>query len=127
MINSKFVPAGTVLAPIFACINCANCVLGVVVFGAGPEIVMDVALEFKIAFVTNAVVAILVELSLAAWVVENDALVALVALPDSVAVIVPALKFPLESLATTLSAVLAEVASTAKVLTAEPSNAVPNR
>lgn len=48
------------------------------------------------------------------------AVVALVAEPLSVAVMVPALKLPEESRATTLSAVLAEVASTAKVRAAAP-------
>ena len=42
-------------------------------------------------------------------------LVALLAFPDNEAEIVPALKFPLLSLATTLLAVLADVASTAQV------------
>ena len=43
------------------------------------------------------------------------AVVAVVALPLKLAVIVPALKFPIESLATTFEAVFADVASTAKV------------
>ena len=43
------------------------------------------------------------------------AVVAVVALPLKLAVIVPALKFPLASLATTFEAVFADVASTAKV------------
>jgi hypothetical protein len=48
------------------------------------------------------------------------AVVAVVALPESAAVIVPALKLPEASRATTLEAVLASVASTAKVRAAEP-------
>jgi hypothetical protein len=48
------------------------------------------------------------------------AVVALVAAPLRVAVIVPAEKLPLESRATTFEAVLADVASTAAVTAAEP-------
>jgi len=46
--------------------------------------------------------------------------VAVEALPDKVAVIVPAAKFPEASRATTLEAVLASVASTANVLAVAP-------
>ena len=46
---------------------------------------------------------------------SKPAVVAVVALPDNDAVIVPAAKFPLLSLATTLLAVFAVVASTAQV------------
>ena len=53
------------------------------------------------------------------------AVVALVAEPLSVAVMVPALKLPEASRATTLEAVFASVASTAKVRAAEPSNVPP--
>ena len=53
------------------------------------------------------------------------AVVALVAAPLSVAVIVPALKLPEASRDTTLEAVLALVASTANVRAAEPSNVPP--
>lgn len=53
------------------------------------------------------------------------AVVALVAAPLKVAVMVPALKLPDASRATTLEAVLASVASTAKVRAAEPSNVPP--
>ena len=55
------------------------------------------------------------------------ALVAVDALPLSVAVIVPALKLPEASRATTLEAVLADVASTVHVCAAEPLYAVPVR
>ena len=48
------------------------------------------------------------------------AVVALVAAPLRVAVIVPAEKLPLESRATTLEAVLVAVASTVAVTAAEP-------
>ena len=52
-------------------------------------------------------------------------LVAVVAFPETLpvrlAVIVPALKFPLESLATTLLAVFADVASTLTVTPTDPS------
>jgi hypothetical protein len=48
--------------------------------------------------------------------------VAVVALPDKAAVIVPALKLPEASRATTLEAVFALVASTANVRAAAPSN-----
>jgi hypothetical protein len=51
--------------------------------------------------------------------------VALVAAPLNVAVIVPAEKLPELSRATTLLAVLAEVASTANVRAAEPSYVPP--
>ena len=51
----------------------------------------------------------------------------MLALPDKAAVIVPALKLPDASRATTLEAVFAEVASTAKVCAAEPLYAVPVR
>ncbi len=47
-------------------------------------------------------------------------MVAVVALPDNAAVIVPAEKFPEASRATTLEAVLASVASTANVLAVAP-------
>ena len=63
-----------------------------------------------------ALVAVMV--ALFAWLVIEPAVVADVAveaLPDNVAVIVPALKLPEASRATTLEAVLAEVASTAIV------------
>ena len=50
---------------------------------------------------------------------------ALVAEPDSVAVIVPALKLPEASRATTLEAVLADVASTVNVRATEPSKVPP--
>ena len=50
------------------------------------------------------------------------AAVAVEALPDKAAVIVPAEKLPEASRATTLEAVLADVASTANVRAAEPSN-----
>ena len=53
------------------------------------------------------------------------AVVALVAAPLRVAVIVPALKLPEASRATTLEAVFTSVASTAKVRAAEPSNVPP--
>jgi len=53
--------------------------------------------------------------------------VAVVALPLNAAVIVPALKLPLASRATTLLAVFAEVASTAAVTADEPLNDVPVR
>ena len=53
------------------------------------------------------------------------AVVALVAAPLSVAVIVPAEKLPELSRATTLLTVLAEVASTANVRAAEPSYVPP--
>ena len=53
------------------------------------------------------------------------AVVALVAAPDRVAVMVPALKLPEASRATTLEAVFTSVASTAKVRAAEPSNVPP--
>ena len=53
------------------------------------------------------------------------AVVALVAEPDRVAVMVPALKLPDASRATTLLAVLASVASTANVRAAEPSYVPP--
>jgi hypothetical protein len=46
--------------------------------------------------------------------------VAVVALPDKAAVIVPAAKLPEASRATTLEAVLADVASTAAVTAEEP-------
>ena len=55
------------------------------------------------------------------------AVVALVAAPLSVAVIVPAEKLPEASRATTLEAVLAEVASTVAVTAAEPLKLVPVR
>jgi hypothetical protein len=55
------------------------------------------------------------------------AVVAVVALPDKAAVIVPAAKLPDESRATTLDAVLAEVASTVAVTAAEPLKLVPVR
>ena len=48
------------------------------------------------------------------------AAVAVEALPDKAAVIVPAAKLPEESLATTLDAVLVDVASTAAVTALEP-------
>jgi hypothetical protein len=48
-----------------------------------------------------------------------------VAVPDKDAVIVPAEKLPLASLATTLLALLASVASTAMVEAAEPSKLSP--
>jgi hypothetical protein len=51
--------------------------------------------------------------------------VAVVALPDRAAVIVPAAKSPEASRATTLEAVFVETASTAKVRAAEPSNVPP--
>ena len=54
-------------------------------------------------------------------------LVAEVALPLKFAVIVPALKSPEASRATTLEAVFADVASTAHVCAAEPLYAVPVR
>ena len=71
-----------------------------------------------------------------AEIVPPDKLVAVVAvvavfafpvkLPvNEVAVIIPALKFPLPSLATTLLAVLAEVASTAHVVAADPLKLLP--
>ena len=53
--------------------------------------------------------------------------VAVVAFPDKAAVMVPALKFPEASRATTLDAVFADVASTAAVTAAEPLNDVPVR
>jgi hypothetical protein len=53
--------------------------------------------------------------------------VAVVALPLKAAVIVPAEKFPLASLATTFEAVLALVASTAQVVAAEPLKLFPVR
>jgi hypothetical protein len=53
------------------------------------------------------------------------AVVAVVAFPDKAAVIVPAEKLPLASLATTLLAVLASVASTAIVEADEPSKLSP--
>jgi hypothetical protein len=52
--------------------------------------------------------------------VADVALVAVVAFPLREAVMVPALKFPEASRATTLEAVLASVASTEKVRAAEP-------
>ena len=55
------------------------------------------------------------------------AVVALVAEPLNVAVIVPAEKLPDESRATTLDAVLADVASTVAVTAAEPLKLVPVR
>jgi hypothetical protein len=55
------------------------------------------------------------------------AAVAVEALPDKAAVIVPAEKSPDESRATTLEAVLAEVASTVAVTAAEPLKLVPVR
>ena len=55
------------------------------------------------------------------------AVVAVVALPLRAAVIVPALKSPLESRATTLLAVFADVASTAHVVAAEPLKLLPVR
>ena len=55
------------------------------------------------------------------------AVAALVAEPLSVAVIVPAEKLPDESRATTLDAVLAEVASTVAVTAEEPLNVPPVR
>lgn len=58
-------------------------------------------------------------------VVADVADVAVVALPDKVAVIVPALKFPDASRATTFEAVFAEVASTANVLAVDPLNVPP--
>jgi hypothetical protein len=53
------------------------------------------------------------------------AAVAVEALPVKAAVIVPAEKLPDESRATTLEAVLADVASTVHVCAAEPLKAVP--
>jgi hypothetical protein len=53
------------------------------------------------------------------------AVVAVDALPLNVAVIVPALKLPEASRATTLLAVLVDVASTANVRAAEPLNVPP--
>jgi hypothetical protein len=58
-------------------------------------------------------------------VVAKDADVAVDALPDKVAVIVPALKFPEALRATTFEAVLASVASTANVLAVDPLNVPP--
>ena len=55
------------------------------------------------------------------------AVVAVEALPVKAAVIVPAEKFPEPSRATTLEAVLAEVASTVAVTAAEPLKLVPVR
>ena len=52
-------------------------------------------------------------------------LVTVLALPDNVAVIVPALKLPEASLATTLDAVFAEVASTANVRAAPSEPPLP--
>jgi hypothetical protein len=53
--------------------------------------------------------------------------VAVVALPDRAAVIVPAAKLPEASRATTLEAVFADVASTAQVVAAEPLKLEPVR
>jgi len=58
-------------------------------------------------------------------VLADCKVVAVVALPLKAAVIVPAEKFPDPSRATTLEAVLVDVASTANVLAADPLNAVP--
>ena len=58
--------------------------------------------------------------SVVAALVEFVAVVAVEALPDSVAVIVPAEKLPEASRATSLEAVLADVASAAIVTAAEP-------
>ena len=57
--------------------------------------------------------------------VAYDAEVAVDAFPDNAAVIVPALKFPEESRATTFEAVFEDVASTANVEAAEPLYVVP--
>jgi hypothetical protein len=57
--------------------------------------------------------------------VANDAEVAVDAFPDNVAVIVPALKFPEESRATTFETVFVDVASTANVLAVDPLNVPP--
>ncbi len=56
-----------------------------------------------------------------------EAVVAVLALPLKLAVIVPAEKLPEASRATTLEAVFADVASTAHVCAAEPLYAVPVR
>jgi hypothetical protein len=75
--------------------------------------VADVVTSTFVAFV--AVVAVVAEPAVVADV-------AVEALPFRVAVIVPALKLPEASRATTLDTVFAEVASTAKVLAVEPLN-----
>ena len=58
--------------------------------------------------------------ALLAWPEIVPAVVAVVALPDKAAVIVPAAKLPEASRATTLETVLAEVASTVHVCAPEP-------
>ena len=103
-----------------------------------PDVVADVAVDalpFKAAVIVPALklpepsrntiwlavfALVAVMVALLAWPVIVPAVVAVVALPDKAAVIVPAAKFPELSRATTLEAVLAEVASTVHVCAPEP-------
>jgi hypothetical protein len=75
--------------------------------------------------VTSPVKAIVLPVANVVAVVALVALVAVDALPFNVAVIVPALKLPDPSRATTLLAVFAEVASTAHVVAALPLKLLP--
>ena len=96
---------------------------------ANAEPFQDNTLPVTVGAVTNEVVATAdwYGIWLATPAAMLVAVVALVAAPLKVAVIVPAEKLPEASLATTLEAVLAEVASTVAVTAAEPLKLVPVR